>query len=178
MIGICRTLFIACIAPMSLAGLTAHAQPLASSSTEHVFESTSSGLITLTNRQTLRVAVVLAAHDDAIVGTVVRFIDASGNVIKRQRGDVHGRQSLVAELTDRDLGGQVDVLVRIEVVHELPGVRTRPYPLLVTVQTIPPDGIGGLVANWNGGTCGCPTCGPPTHPGNHVDCEPTTPTDM
>jgi hypothetical protein len=146
---------------------------------EPIFESTTSGLVTFSGTQkALRVAVALTAPDEAVVGTVIRFIDAKGRVIKRARGEVRERFPLVAELTHHDLGHHSDTLVRVEVVHRLPEVRQRHYPILVTVQPILPSGIGGFVLDWNGGQCGCPTCGPPTHHGRHVDCEPPEPADI
>lgn len=180
MIRISRMLFTTCITALFFIGASiGAAQSTDPTASEPVFESTSSGLITFSGMQkALRVAVVLTAQDEAVVGTVIRFIDANGKIIKRQRGEVRERHPLVAELTRQDLGDRTDLLVRVEVVHKLPDVRERPYPILVTVQPIPPSGIGGFVIDWNGGECGCPTCGPPTHHGQHVNCDPPVPTDI
>jgi len=146
---------------------------------ERIIESTSSGLVTFSARhEALRVAVVMAEPDDAVVPTLVKFIDARGNVLKRQRGEVSYGNSMIVELRGAPTG-RADALVRVEVWHALPGQRERRYPILVTTQPVDPSGgIGGFVLDWNGGHCGCPTCGPPSSPGQHVNCEPLGETDI
>ena len=147
-------------------------------STQPVIEVTSSGLVTLSaNQQALRVAVVFAEQDDAIVPTLVRFIDAKGNVLKRHRGELSEGKPVIAEF-EPSAGSRANELVRVEVWHKLPGVRARRYPILVTTQSIDPPGVGGFVMDWNGGGCGCPGCGPPISPGQHVNCDPEQPSDL
>jgi hypothetical protein len=147
-----------------------------------VFELTSSGLLTYSiEDRALRVAIVFAEKDEAVVPTVVRFIDAKGNVLKRVRGDLHDGQPIVAELTRRDVGPRSDLLVRVEVVHKLPGVRAAPYPILVTTQAIAIGGFARVVLPWKGGKCGLPpntSAAPAEGGGEWVDCDPELPTDI
>jgi hypothetical protein len=144
-----------------------------------VFDSNSSGLITFSSEDSvIRVAAVFAQKDDAVVPTLVRFLDARGNVLKQQRGELRDGQPLVVELTRRDVGTTTDVLVRIEVVHKLPTVRDHPYPIVVTTQPISVGGSGRFVLDWGTGHCGCPACGPPAGGGRHVACQPPAFADL
>ena len=71
------------------------------------------------------------------------------------------------------------LLVRVEVLHELPGVRDNPYPILVTMQPLALNGAARFLLNWNTGGCGGgPASGPPIPPGAHVNCEPEGTTDI
>jgi hypothetical protein len=136
-------------------------------------ETTSSGLLTFSEHdRAIRVAVVFAEKDDAVVATTVRFVDARGVVLKTRRGNLSHGAPLIAELTRSDVGYRADVLVRVEVFHQLPGVRPRRYPILITLQPISDDGFGRFLAAWNGGGCGCPTCSDPENPGRHASCIP------
>ena len=157
--------------------LAAAAMPMLALAGNPILESTSSGLLTFSSEsQTLRVAVVFAKQDDAVVPTVVRFIDMKGNVLKQTKGELRSDQPVIAQLSRSDVGARADMVVRVEVLHQLPGARYNPYPILVTTQPI--GGTGGFVLNWNTGVCGCPTCGPPPPHPSHVDCEPEGPTDL
>jgi hypothetical protein len=126
----------------------------------------------------IRVAVTFGERDEAVVPTLVRFRDARGNILKQQRGELREGQPVVAELTRGDVSGRGDLLVRIEVVHKLPGVRDSRYPILVTAQPIAVGGFGRFALDWNTGVCGCPTCGSTVGSGQHVDCDPTVPTEI
>jgi len=144
-----------------------------------ILESTTSGLLTFSSEdKALRVAIVFAEPDDAVVPTVVRFIDSKGKVLKQTKGELRKDQAVIAQLTRTDVGASSDLLVRVEVLHELPGARANPYPILVTTQPLNLGGAGRFVINWDTGGCGCPTCGPPIPPGSHVNCEPQGPTDI
>jgi hypothetical protein len=157
-------------------GLPAVAQSTSPSEGTPVFESTSSGLITFSGEdEAIRVAVVFAKQDDAVVATVVNFVDANGTVLKQQRGDLRHGRPIVAELTQSDVGEQTDLLVRVKVIHKLPGERDGGYPILVTVQPLARGGFGRFVMNWDAGRCGCPCCGPPLKDGVHADCSGTLP---
>jgi hypothetical protein len=176
MIRISRLLHSACHSTLLLVATPAVSEQ---GSGRPVLESTSSGLLTFSGEdKALRVAVVLVQQDEAVVPTLVRFIDARGGIVKQQRGELRNGQPLVAELMRRDVGARSDLLVRVEVLHKLPGLRDSRYPILVTTQPISLNGSARFVVAWNGGGCGCPTCGPPTGPGQHVDCEPEQPTDI
>jgi hypothetical protein len=157
-------------------GIASAAEPSERISSKLIFESTSSGLIQFSRRdRAIRVAVAFAKQDDAVVETLVNFVDENGTVIKQQRGDLRDRSPVVAELTRQDVGEQTELLVRVEVVHKLPGVRRQPYPILVTMQPISHGGFGRFVIDWGGGDCGCPTCGPPIGPGQHAECTSSLP---
>jgi hypothetical protein len=160
-----------------LVTLATAAMPILALAGNPILESSSSGLLTFSpESQTLRVAVVFAKQDDAVVPTLVRFIDTKGNVLKQMKGELRADQPVIAQLSRTDVGTRADMLVRVEVLHQLPGARYSPYPILVTTQPI--GGLGGSFAAWNTGVCGCPTCGPPPPHGAHVDCEPEGPTDL
>jgi hypothetical protein len=160
-----------------LVAIATAAMPVLALAGNPILESSSSGLLTFSSEtQSLRVAVVFAKQDDAVVPTLVRFIDTKGNVLKQTKGELRADQPVIAQLTRTDVGARSDVLVRVEVLHQLPGARYSPYPILVTTQ--PVGGAGGFVLNWNTGVCGCPTCGPPPPHPSHVDCEPEGPTDL
>jgi hypothetical protein len=176
MIRISRTLRSAWLPAFLIAAMPAFGDVLTGAP---VLESTSSGLITFSSEdKALRVAAVIAERDDAVVPTLVRFIDARGNELKRTRGELRYGQPIVAELTRADVGARSDVLVRVEVLHKLPGVRERRYPILVTMQPIALNGSARYLVGWNGGPCGNPLGGPPHDPGSHVDCEPEGPGDI
>lgn len=173
MIRIRRMRGIAWLGTLMFAGIAA------SASAAPVFESDSSGLITFSAEDTaIRVAITFAEEEEAIVPTVVRFLDARGNVLKRHRGELRDGQPVVVELTRRDLLSPADVLVRVEVTHKLPGLRDHRYPIIVTTQPIALGGFGRFVLDWGGGDCGCPTCGPPGGHPQHVNCNPPAFTDM
>jgi hypothetical protein len=164
---------------LRIAWLAALATPMLALAGNSVLESTSSGLLTFSSEdKALRVAIVMAEHDEAVVPTVVRFIDSKGTVLKQTRGELSDGQPVIAQLTRSDVGGRSDVLVRVEVLHELPGVRDSLYPILVTTQPLSLGGAARFSVDWNTGGCGCPTCGPPIPPGAHVNCEPEGPTDI
>jgi hypothetical protein len=160
-----------------LVALATAAMPVLTLAGNPILESSSSGLLTFSpESQSLRVAVAFVKQDDAVVPTLVRFIDTRGNVIKQTKGELRADQPVIAQLTRTDVGARADMLVRVEVLQQLPGPRLSPYPILVTTQ--PFGGIGGFVLNWDTGGCGCPTCGPPPPHPAHVDCEPEGPTDL
>ena len=163
-----------------LVALATAAMPLLSLAGNPIFESTSSGLLTFSSEdKALRVAIVFAEQDDAVVPTLVRFIDSRGKVLKQTKGELRADQSVIAQLTRSDVGASTDLLVRVEVLHELPGVRDNPYPILVTMQPLALNGAARFVLNWNTGGCGGgPASGPPIPPGAHVNCEPEGPTDI
>jgi hypothetical protein len=162
-----------------LVALVTAAMPVLALAGNPIFESSSSGLLTFsTEDKALRVAIVFAKQDDAVVPTLVRFIDSRGKVLKQTKGELRADQAVVAQLTRSDVGASGDLLVRVEVLHELPDARLTPYPILVTTQPLALGGAGRFTLNWNTGGCGCPTCGPPIPPGSHVDCEPEGPTDI
>ena len=124
------------------------------------------------------IAVTFGKKDDAVVATLVRFLDARGKLLKQHRGELRDGQPVVAELSRRELSLPEELLVRIEVVHKLPGIRESRYPILVTAQPIAVAGFARFSVDWNTGSCGCPKCGPPVGSGPHVDCEPALPTDI
>lgn len=161
-------------AALAMMLLTAPAHATTPVSSQPIYELTSSGLITLDAKdQKLRVAIVFAEQDDATVPTLVRFVDAKGNILKQQRGDLSAGMPLIAELNRRNIEKRAELLVRVEVIHKLPGDRERVYPILVTVQPISRSpAISGFVLDWNGGICGCRTCGQSSSPGSHADCDP------
>jgi hypothetical protein len=138
---------------------------------EPVYEVSSSGLLTFSSMdKAIRVAITLVNPDDAVVETTVNFVDARGLVLKKVRGQMRDGQPLVAELSRRDVGDQANVLLRVQVIHKLPGVRDTPYPIVVTVQPISLDGFGRYLTAWPDGDCGCPLCGAPTGRGSHAYC--------
>jgi hypothetical protein len=152
-------------------GLPAAAQSTVSPSSTPVFDWTSSGLITFSDKdKAIRVTVVFADHDAAVVETVVNFFDASGTILKKQRGELRDGEPVVAELTRRDVADRPDLLVRVQVIHKLPGKRERRYPILVTLQPISSEGFGRWLQGWNGGGCGGPEQGPHFPNGTHADC--------
>jgi hypothetical protein len=162
-----------------LVALATAALPMLALAGNPILESTTSGLLTFSSEdKALRVAIVFAEQDDAVVPTLVRFIDSKGAVIKQTKGELRADQPVMAQLTRSDVGARPDLLVRVEVLHELPGARVNPYPILVTTQPLDLGGAGRFLLNWNTGGCGCPTCGPPIPPGSHVNCEPQGPTDI
>jgi hypothetical protein len=162
-----------------LVALAAAAMPILAFAGNPIFESSTSGLLTFSSEdKALRVAIVFAEQDEAVVPTLVRFIDSRGKVLKTTKGELRKDQAVIAQLTRSDVGASTDLLVRVEVVHELPGVRVNPYPILVTMQPLALGGAGRFTLNWDTGGCGCPTCGPPIPPGAHVNCEPEGPTDI
>ena len=149
-----------------------------------VIESTSSGLLTFSREErAIRVAAVFTAKESAVVPTLVRFLDQRGNVLKQVRGDLSEDHAVVAELTREDVAGLGDLLVRVEVLHKLPGVRREPYRIIVSTQPIGAGGSGSLAVFWPGGTCGNPspsgtvavpeihTQGDPIRPGTQVMCD-------
>jgi hypothetical protein len=166
---VCRAVVFAGLT--ALAGLTAFAD---TASAAPVFDTSSSGLITFSSQDmAIRVAVVFAVPDEAVVPTTVRFLDAQGNVLKQQRGELRDGQPVVVELTRQDVVPRGDLLVRVQVVHKLPAIRDRRYPITVTAQPIAPGGFGRFVLDWGTGTCGCPSgyvCGPPPGHGAHLMC--------
>jgi len=162
-----------------LVALASAALPVLALAGNPILESSSSGLLTFSSEdKALRVAIVFAEPDDAVVPTLVRFIDSKGKVLKQAKGELRADQAVIAQLTRSDVGASADLLVRVEVLHELPGARANPYPILVTTQPLALGGAGRFTLNWNTGGCGCPTCGPPIPPGAHVNCEPEGPTDI
>ena len=162
-----------------LVALVTVAMPLLALAGNPILESNSSGLLTFSSEdKALRVAVVFAEQDEAVVPTLVRFIDSRGKILKQTKGELRKDQAVIAQLNRSDVGASTDLLVRVEVVHELPGARVSPYPILVTTQPLDLGGAGRFVLNWDTGGCGCPTCGPPIPPGSHVNCGPTGPTDL
>ena len=164
-----------------LAMLLSASLPLAASSMSDfpIYEASSTGLITFSGEDaSIRVAVTFGKKDDAVVATLVRFLDARGKVLKQHRGELRDGRPVVAELSRRDLSVQGDLLVRIEVVHKLPGLRETRYPILVTAQPIAVAGFARFSMNSIAGGCGCPECGSTVGSGQHVDCEPPLPTDI
>jgi len=149
-----------------------------------VIESTSSGLITFSEKdKAIRVAAVFVLPDDATVPTLVRYLDARGNVLKQVRGELSEGRPVIAELTRRDVAHRSDLLVRVEVFHKLPGVRDIRYPILVTTQPLALNGSARLALFWPGGPCGNPippgaVPGQPIQPGTAVMCNPPTLTDF
>ena len=173
MMRISRMWYTARIAILPLA-LTA--ATIANAQTTTLPELTSSALLTFSEHdRAIRVAIVFAEKDDAVVETMVRFVDARGNVLKVRRGNLSDAAPFIAELTRSDVGNRADVLVRAEVFHKLPGARRTRYPILISLQPISTDGIGRYLTAWNGGECGCPTCSPPHPQGQHANCNPILP---
>lgn len=176
-----RLLCIASLPALSLAGSPALSQALTDAP---VMDATSTGLFTFSAEdKAIRVAAVFAERDEAVIPTVVRFIDARGQVLKQLRSDLRDGVPVIAELTRADVGGRGDLLVRVQVVHKLPGVRDTRYPIVVTTQPIALNGFGRLVWGWNGGICGEPIP-PGTKPGSSTgsgqwaQCSPPTLTDL
>lgn len=149
-----------------------------------VIDKTSTGLLTFSAEdKAIRVAAVFAERDDAVVPTIVRFIDSRGKVLKQRRSDLRDGVPVIVELTRADVGASGELLVRVEVLHKLPGVRESRYPIVVTTQPIALNGIGRLVWGWNGGICGEPIP-PGTKPGSSTgsgvwaQCAPPSLTDF
>lgn len=141
-----------------------------------IYEVRSTGLLAFSSEdRAIRVAAVFAKQDDATVDTVVNFLDAKGVLLKQQRADLKQGEPFVAELSRQDVAGRGNLLIRVEVMHKLPGERSKPYPILVTVQPIALGGSGRFALDWGGGGCGCPRCGPPTGSGQHAYCTPDYP---
>lgn len=163
MIKIVRTLCAALLSASLLVASSALSQTLADSP---VIDTTSTGLFAFsTEDKAVRVAAVFAERDDAVIPTIVRFVDQRGYVLKQLRGELRNGVPVVAELTRADVGARGELLVRVEVVHRLPGVRETRYPIVVTTQPIGLNGAGRLVWGWNGGICGEPIP-PGTKPGS------------
>jgi hypothetical protein len=140
-----------------------------------IVDSTSSGLFTFSREErSVRVAAVFVTKDSAVVPTLVRFLDQNGNVLKQVRGDLSEGNALVAELTRDDVAGRGDLLVRVEVHHQLPGLRRERFPIMVSLQPIGPDGSGVWLAAWPPGTCSNPGpgAGPPVNSGPYAMCLP------
>jgi hypothetical protein len=135
------------------------AMPVSSQTTPQtpVIDSTSSGLFTFSREErAIRVAAVFAAKDPAVVPTLVRFLDQRSNVLKEVRGDLSENNAVVAELTREDVTGRGDLLVRVQVLHKLPGLRRARYPIVVSTQAICATGCGCMPIFWRGGSCGNP----------------------
>jgi hypothetical protein len=149
-----------------------------------VIDTTSSGLLTFsTEDKAIRVAAVFVQPDDAVIPTIVRFVDSRGRILKQRRSDLRDGAPIIVELTRAEVGTSGELLVRVEVVHRLPGVREARYPIVVTTQPIAISGMGRLVLTWNGGICGEPIP-PGTKPGSSTgsgvwaQCAPPTLTDL
>ena len=149
-----------------------------------VIDTTSSGLLTFSAEdKAIRVAAVFVQPDEAVIPTLVRFLDSRGKVLKQRRSDLRDGAPIIVELTRADVGTNSELLVRVEVVHKLPGVREARYPIVVTTQPIALNGMGRLVWGWNGGICGEPIP-PGTKPGSSTgsgvwaQCSPPTLTDF
>jgi hypothetical protein len=164
-----RLLLCACLPTVLFAGTL---------STTPVFRSASTGLIAFSGEDVaIRVAVVFADKDEAVVETVVNFIDTQGTIIKKHRAELHDDQPVVAELTRRDVADRGNLLVRVQVITKLPGTRDHRYPILATVQPLTPGGAGRFTLDVGGGECGCigVACGtgeqdPGTTAGVHAMC--------
>lgn len=171
MMRISRILYVAWIAilPFTLAPAT-----IAVAQTATVPELTSSGLLTFSAHDSvIRVAIVFARENTSVVDATVRFIDATGAVLKTRRANLSYGAPIIAELSRSDVGGRDGVLVRAEVLLNLPAQREVRHPILISLQTISGDGIGRYLVTWNGGGCGCPTSGSePT--GRWASCIPPT----
>jgi hypothetical protein len=164
-----------------LAMLLSVTLPLAANSTSDVpmYEVSSTGLMTFSGQDdSIRVAVTFGKKDEAVVATLVRFLDQRGKVLKQHRGELRDGRPVVAELSRRDLSVQGYQLVRIEVVHKLPGLRETRYPILVTTQPIAVEGFARFSMQWIAGGCGCPDCGSTVGSGQHVDCGTSPPPDI
>ena len=152
MMRISRMLYTACIAilPFTLIpATTAHAQ------TATVPEMTTTGLLTFSEHdRAMRVAIVLAEADGVVVDTIVRFVDARGNVLKARRGNLRDDAPFIIDLTRSDVGGLAEVLVRAQVFHNLPGIGSTELPILITLQSLSDDGTSHHVVGWHGGFCG------------------------
>jgi len=152
MMRISRVLYVAWIAilPFTLTPAT-----IAIAQTPTVPELTSSGLLTFSaHDRVIRVAIVFAKENHAVVDTTVRFIDARGIVLKARRGNLSYGAPFIAELSRSDVGGRDDVLVRAEVLFNLPGEPEARNPILISLQPISEDGSGRFLISWRGG-CGC-----------------------
>jgi hypothetical protein len=118
-------------------------------------EATSTGLFTFSAQEkAIRVAAAFVAKDDAVVPMVVRFVDASGNVLKQERGDLSDGNPFVAELTRDDVAGRGDLLVRVEVLHRAPRVRRERLQIMASLQPIGQNGSGSFSLFWPVGPCG------------------------
>lgn len=146
---ISRTLCTALSVVPFLAATPASSQ---TASQRPIIESASSGLIAFSREERIiRVAAVFAQKDIATVPTLVKFLDSRDVVLKQVRGDLSEGNAVIAELTRADVAGRGDLLVRVEVRQELPGLRRKPYPIMNSVQAIGPASVA---MHWNGGTCG------------------------
>jgi hypothetical protein len=119
---------------------------------------TSSGLVTFAGPdRAIRVAVAFTRDDPDTVYTVVKFVDAHGNLLKQGDGEVRDDEPLVVDLTRSDVGVRTDVLVRAVIEHTLPRTRERAYPIVVTLQPIGANGSGlsltTLPPCWERGSC-------------------------
>jgi hypothetical protein len=142
-----------------------------------IIDSTSSGLFTFSKEErAVRVAAVFVTKDSTVIPTLVRFLDQNGNVLKQVRGDLSEGNAVVAELTRDDVAGRGDLFVRVEVHHQLPGLRRERFPIMVSLQPIGADGSGGWLAAWPPGTCSNPGpgAGPPVNSGAYAMCIPPT----
>ncbi len=174
MMRISRIFYMAWIAilPISLTSVTtAHAQA------PPLLEMTSSGLLTFSERdRTLRVAIVFAETNPAVVETIVRFVDARGQVLKTRRGNVSDGMPLIVDLTRSDVGNRGEVLVRAEVFHRFPVPRTTRYPILISLQSTSMDGTSHLFLTWRGDVCwscsGPSAVGPWASHAAHANCDP------
>jgi len=170
MMRISRMLYAAWIAILPFALIPA---AIANAQTVLVPELTSTGLLTFSDQdRVIRVAIVFVEQDDAVVETTVRFIDASGNVLKTRHGTLSYGTPFIAELTRSDVANSADILVRAEVFHKLPGERQLGYPILTTLQPIAKDGSGRHLIEWQGGICACTRCSQPEVRPQHASCKP------
>jgi hypothetical protein len=156
------------------------ATPVSSETASHkpIVEATSTALFTFSAQEkAIRVAAAFVAEDDAVVPMLVRFVDASGNLLKQERGDLSDGNAVVVELTRDDVVGRGDLLVRVEVHHKFPrGARRARLPIMVSTQTVGLNGSANLMF-WAGEICGNPippssSPGPGIHPGSAVMCIP------
>lgn len=139
-----------------------------------VLEEHSTGLMTFSGQdKSLRVAIAFVKNDEAVIPIVIKFVDARGRILKRQRAELRDGQPFVAELTRADVAGRGELLVRAAILFQLPGARQNLYPVLASVQPIALDGSARLV--WQlppPGICDCEECGSDSGSGQHVDCDP------
>jgi hypothetical protein len=91
-----------------------------------------------------RVASVFTEPDERSVPITVRFIASNNVVILEQSGVVSDGQPFLAVLTPTSFGD----MVRIEVIHEMPGCSQRPYPIAVTIQGYAIESGRGLVGRY------------------------------